>query len=273
MSNVDAVKYPKYNRPRKVGAYNCLTRNYCLLSQLPFPTRILDVGCGVGDTTKLLTFFNNVIQVVAIDKAPDVIAVADCFNDDLRIRYELANMEDFGTLPKSSENSFDLVTAFRSLHKIENHEATIRNVGKALRSGGYFLCTLPARPSRRDLDLEEFMHQSKRWRPYLPRKNTGHGQLAWMNDRDPASWYEERLARNGFQIERCELINEEIAIGDEEALEYLKMSRLRHFDVEEKEYEEFVEQAYQAYSKSCRQLGDGYVGWSFETIDVVARKV
>jgi trans-aconitate methyltransferase len=234
----------------------------------------LDIGCGVGDTTKLLTFFNNVVQVVAIDKAADVIAVADCFNDDLRIRYELADVEDFATLPKSSEQSFHLVTAFRSLQKVQDHESTIRNVAKALTSGGYFLCTLPARPSQRDLDLDEFLYQSKRWRLCRPKKsNISQQPLAWLNERNPASWYEDLLTRNGFQIERCELLIEEIAIGDEEALEYLKMSRLRHLNVAESEYEELVEQAYQAYSKSCRQLGGGYVNWSFETIDVVARKI
>jgi SAM-dependent methyltransferase len=279
MAHIDAVQYPKYNRPRKVGAYNCLTRNYRLLSQLPFPTRIFDIGCGVGDTTKLLTFFNHVVQVLAIDKSPDLIAVADCFNDDLRIKYELADIEDLRTLPKSIDHeSFDLITSFRSLHKIDNLESTMQNIKKMLKSGGYFICTLPLKANRRDLDLNEFLNQSKKWRSYyrLMKQSIlekSIDQFAWENESDPSGWFGDLLMQNGFEIERCDAIEEEIAIGDEEALEYLKMNRLRHLNVPENEYEEFVDQAYQAYSKSCRRLNGGYVNWSFDTIDVVARKI
>ncbi|MBA7492174.1 methyltransferase [subsurface metagenome] len=92
--------------------------------------KILDVGCGLGETSRKLSVFG---QVVGIDSSPEAIKLG------LK-RAIIMNINNL-LFPK---NSFDVVTAFDVLEHLENDQKAIKEVFKVLRNRGIFLLTVPS---------------------------------------------------------------------------------------------------------------------------------
>lgn len=91
--------------------------------------RVLDVGCGTGQSSVALTLWAN--EVVAIDNSSGMLNHAEAHP---KIHYEKADAEN---LPFENE-SFDLVLVASSLHWFERRKF-FNQVSRVLKSGGKFL--------------------------------------------------------------------------------------------------------------------------------------
>jgi SAM-dependent methyltransferase len=103
-------------------------RDVFLPSLPPPPCRVVDVGCGEGRLARDLKHLG--YEVVGIDASPTLLAAAR--EADPGGTYELA---DAAALPLS-DASADLVTAFMSLHDIDDIDAALREVARVLVPGG-----------------------------------------------------------------------------------------------------------------------------------------
>jgi SAM-dependent methyltransferase len=107
-----------------------------LCEQLPHnyaPTRILDFGCGIGDSTQFLAETFPMAEVIGIDMAEDLVAFARQTHGSERVSFTL--MRDYQSI-----ELFDLCYVngvFHHIHPTERVAAltTIKNV---LVPGGYF---------------------------------------------------------------------------------------------------------------------------------------
>lgn len=100
-----ALEYAKYERGQRQVGYRLLTEHYDKLnSSMEYPAAVLDVGCGTGSITKLLTYFPKVTEVVGLDISTDMLNVAELINADDRIKYVHGDLANFDTLPQPAAN-------------------------------------------------------------------------------------------------------------------------------------------------------------------------
>lgn len=98
--------------------------------------RILDLGCGLGETTRKLESFGTVIGV---DTAKEAVQMA---RERGLSQVEVMNICSL-SLPS---DFFDLVTAFDVLEHIEDDQKALGEICRVLKKGGLFLLTVPACP-------------------------------------------------------------------------------------------------------------------------------
>ena len=101
---------------------------------LPRPARVLDAGCGSGRTLQELVRYG---EVSGIELSPEAAAVASARGPyDVRIgRLEALPWEDAG---------FDLVTCLDVIEHTPDDVATLRELARVTRPGGWLLVTVPA---------------------------------------------------------------------------------------------------------------------------------
>lgn len=99
--------------------------------------KILDIGCGTGEYTKLLSKAFPKAQIIGLDISPKMIALAkvkckNCKN----VKFEVGTAYNI----KKSRNSFDLVCGFYVLHHLEI-KPVVREVERIIKPGGFvFFC-------------------------------------------------------------------------------------------------------------------------------------
>jgi SAM-dependent methyltransferase/DNA-binding MarR family transcriptional regulator len=99
------------------------------------PLRILDVGCGSGFLSILLTQMGH--QVVGIDLSPQMIQCAyeTASTFRRRIEFRIMNLEhmDF------ADNSFDVVVCCEVLSHLKNHSQAFSEIKRVLKKDGHFI--------------------------------------------------------------------------------------------------------------------------------------
>lgn len=96
------------------------------------PAEVLDVGCGIGWTTRFLDEWG--FRVTGLDIAPARVRVAQEISERWsgEARFECADMDAFDL-----EGRFDLALIFDALHHSARQRAVVANVARHLRPGGW----------------------------------------------------------------------------------------------------------------------------------------
>lgn len=103
------------------------------------PKRVLDLGCGVGWTSRIMARSGH--EVTGIDLSPEAIASARSLvaeEPDLRLTFVVADYEGLEV-----EGSFDAAVFYDALHHAENEEVALRTAYRALRRGGVLIAFEP----------------------------------------------------------------------------------------------------------------------------------
>ena len=132
MWNANATSWTELSRAG-FDVYRDLVNTPAFFAMLP-PVAArsgLDLGCGEGHNTRLLA--DRGAHVIALDIADTFVAAAAAASADRGVRFVVA---DGAALP-FADRSFDFVTAFMSLMDVRDPESTLREVGRALRPGGF----------------------------------------------------------------------------------------------------------------------------------------
>jgi SAM-dependent methyltransferase len=111
--------------------YRDLVNTPAFLAALPdVRTKVgLDLGCGEGHNTRLVA--DRGAHVIALDISPTFLAAAAEQRD--HIRY----VEGDGAVLPFRDDAFDFVVAFMSLMDVADPEATLREIARVLRAGGF----------------------------------------------------------------------------------------------------------------------------------------
>lgn len=132
MSDWEPEKYLKFKQERTRPVHDLISR-----VELQEPERILDIGCGPGNSTAPLRERWPFSDIVGIDNSPAMVDRAQCDHPDIKFIVMDAG-KDLSTL-----GEFDLVFANASLQWIPDHEALLPRLLGILRSGGVLAVQIP----------------------------------------------------------------------------------------------------------------------------------
>jgi SAM-dependent methyltransferase len=131
----DRQEFPWTARPEHVRARVDLLRRS--LPEHDRPLRLLDLGCGAGENTLLVTEALGCCRAVGVDWAPRPLAVAH--TQGLPVVQAVLDGAD---LP-FPEASFDVVVLSEVIEHLVDPDHTVDEARRVLRPGGTFLVTTP----------------------------------------------------------------------------------------------------------------------------------
>jgi len=102
----------------------------------------LDLGCGDGYGTKLLSF--SVKTIIGLDIDKELIRKASLKHEKPNCSFKAYD----GAILSFSDDTFDVVTAFQVIEHIDSDAAFIAEVYRVLKKGGLFVLTTPNRAMR-----------------------------------------------------------------------------------------------------------------------------
>jgi 2-polyprenyl-3-methyl-5-hydroxy-6-metoxy-1,4-benzoquinol methylase len=114
-----------------------------------FRGRIADFGCNTGLFDIHLAGLKKVEEVVGFDVNKEAIDQAKLFAEQSPVKSKLKFVHKNLTEDLSYENYFDFIICFHTLEHIypEDIDASVKNIHKTLKPGGYALINLPDKNS------------------------------------------------------------------------------------------------------------------------------
>lgn len=102
------------------------------------PSKALDVGCGPGNSSRVLADVFPGLRIMGIDSSPEMIAAAKAAHPDMAFR-----LCDAGKLPALGEGGFDIVFSNACLQWVPDHPRLIAQMLSLLRPGGALAVQIP----------------------------------------------------------------------------------------------------------------------------------
>ncbi|MTJ46806.1 class I SAM-dependent methyltransferase [Dolichospermum sp. UHCC 0259] len=159
---------------------------------------VLDVGCGDG---KITADFAKALpngKVMGVDSSPEMIAYAQ--HTYSATQYSNLSFACVDARSLDFDHEFDLVFSNATLHWVDNHQAFLNGVSRALRSGGRLIISCGGQGNAADI-LQVFSEivVSEPWRGYF---DDFRNPYFFYGDQNYALW----LEKAGFRVKRLELV-------------------------------------------------------------------
>jgi 2-polyprenyl-3-methyl-5-hydroxy-6-metoxy-1,4-benzoquinol methylase len=100
--------------------------------------RILDIACGVGYGSAMMSDQNPKAQIVSVDISSDAIEFAKVHFSRQNIEYICGDIESI-----KSHDYFDAVTCFETIEHIENDVIFLEKISKKIKKGGILFLSTP----------------------------------------------------------------------------------------------------------------------------------
>jgi trans-aconitate methyltransferase len=171
---------------------------------------VLDVGCGDGKITADFSVALPNGTVVGVDSSPPMIAYAT--RTYAAMQYPNLSFACLDARSLDFEHEFDLVFSNATLHWVDNHQAFLKGVNQALRSGGRLVISCGGRGNALDV-LKVFSEvvASKPWSGYF---DDFHHPYFFYGEQEYALW----LGKAGFKVEHLELVPKDMTHRGKEGL-------------------------------------------------------
>jgi trans-aconitate 2-methyltransferase len=159
---------------------------------------VLDIGCGDGKITELISQKLQNGRVIGIDSSKDMIRFAKQkhINDSVtNLSFELAD-----ACSLNYENEFDIVYSNATLHWIKDQTCVLQNVRKCLKKDGKILFQMGGKGNIADLlKIVDIVLKSDKWKSYFEGLDFPY---FFFNDTE----YSDFLKKENFIIDKVELI-------------------------------------------------------------------
>ncbi|RLU94848.1 trans-aconitate methyltransferase [Streptomyces griseocarneus] len=179
------------------------------------PTRIVDLGCGAGNLTPLLTARWPEATITGLDSSAEMLAKAAAYAGD-RVSFARADLADW--IPAGP---YDLIFSSATLQWVPGHAELFPAWLAALAPGGVFAFTLPGNFDAPSHVLLRDLCDSPRWRDRLGPVRRGHAL-------EPGE-YLERLSGlgPGLDVDAWETTYVQLLQGSDPVLSWTKGTALR----------------------------------------------
>jgi ubiquinone/menaquinone biosynthesis C-methylase UbiE len=168
--------------------------------------RVLDLGCGPGNTAIEMARVRPETFIVGLDLAPTMLRIARQETARTPFSQRLAYVLADATALPFAENTFDVTTGHSFLYLVSDRAGVLREAYRVLRRGGRWVSMEPrdgktANWFAKHWKNGRFLVSVFLWRPYSKM----HGRLDEQK-------FPESLARAGFKNNRTELAIEGLGI-------------------------------------------------------------
>ncbi len=217
----DANQYLKFENKRLRPALELLDR-----IPLEYPKKILDLGCGTGNVTKIISEKWQDAEVIGLDSSEQMLEKAK--NLSQKVTWQLQDINSW-----NPNENYNLIYSNATLHWIKNHEDIFNRLISRINENGFLAIQMPKnqmKPSHSlmkdvlvDLNLssEEF-------------RNT-----LWQKAVEEPSFYYDLLAQKVKMIDIWTTTYHQIMEGENPIYDWVKSTGLRpilnNLDKEEKE--------------------------------------
>jgi len=176
------------------------------MSAPPHPFRVLDLGCGPGNTVIEMARVRPDIFLVGLDLSPKMLEIAQKETEQAKLTPRIAYVRADATALPFPENALDVTTGHSFLYLVGDRAGVLRDSYRVLRKGGRWVSMEPRDGKTSNWVAKHwtnvrFMVSVILWRPYSKM----HGRLDEQK-------FPETLARAGFKNNGTELAIEGLGI-------------------------------------------------------------
>jgi len=159
MSDWNPEQYEKFIEYRTLPAIDLVGRIRC-----ENPAEILDVGCGVGNSTRALKNKFPDADIIGTDNSPEMLEKARRLNPGLRFEYLDAN-GDF------ESEKYDIVFSNACIQWIPNHAALLPKLMSALKPDGVLAVQIPEQEKHPVHAVLKKLSESEKWKHKVEKQN------------------------------------------------------------------------------------------------------
>lgn len=165
--------YLKFGKERTLPSKDLISR-----IGLENPARILDIGCGSGNSTNELKKRWPNAEIIGIDNSSTMIEKAQLLYPEIDFRLMDAT-EDLGSLGK-----FDIVFSNAAIQRMTGHEELIKKWYALLNTGGTIAIQLPLADDIKGQQALYELEYVKKYKPYF------EGKKLRFNNHKPTFYYD-----------------------------------------------------------------------------------
>ncbi|WP_394822759.1 methyltransferase domain-containing protein [Pendulispora albinea] len=128
-------QYERFKAERELPFFDLMS----LLRREPSPARVVDLGCGTGELTRVLHRQLGARETLGIDSSAEMLARAP---GDPGLRFEQHDIRAFAPAPEGG--TFDLVWSNAALQWIDDHPSLFARLTQYVAPGGQLAVQMPA---------------------------------------------------------------------------------------------------------------------------------
>ncbi len=234
-----------------------------LLVQVPLerPRRVVDLGCGPGNSTELLVERFPQSEVVGLDSSPDMLRKA-------RERLPQCSFIEADMATWTPEPGTDLLFANAAFQWVPDHTAVLRRLLEALPERGVLAVQMPDNTREPALVFQREVGESGPW------SANPEVQAAARDDLPPPETYYDLLKPVCAHIDIWHSIYNHVMAGPEGIVEWFKGSSLQPFlsPLDKTAREQFLAAYTERIVKAYKPRFDGKVLLRFPRLFIVAAR-
>ncbi|WP_457945497.1 methyltransferase domain-containing protein [Caproiciproducens sp. LBM24188] len=161
MLDWNAAQYLKFSRERTLPAIDLANRIPAVPKECPL--KIIDIGCGPGNSTQVLADRFPGSSVLGVDRSENMIESAR--NQHPGITFQTADIpHDLPTL----DQDYDVVFSNACIQWIPNHAELLRGLMSLLKPGGFLAVQTPMNHQEPIHQIIQEVTSSDEWKGYFP---------------------------------------------------------------------------------------------------------
>ena len=207
----DAGQYMKYADERARPFIDLLAR-----VRSEDPARIVDLGCGPGNLTRMLAERWPTTHVIGVDHSPQMLEQAKPLAIPGRLAFVQADI-----LTWAPEKPVDLIASNAAFQWVPDHQALFARLATMVSPTGVLAVQMPYHFQNPAHLLIEEIKADPRWSATL------HGIGLHQQSVMPLTWYVELLHELGFTVDAWQTTYIHVLTGENPVLEWFKGSALR----------------------------------------------
>lgn len=253
MSNWNANHYMKYGNERTRAAADLAAR-----VELDSPNRIVDLGCGPGNSTQVLRSRWPNADVCGVDNSPQMIETArETYPTQ---QWILGDLSDW-----SADKPFDLVYSNAAFPWIPDHQSLMSHLLTLVADGGALAFQIP---SSTYATVRTHIHEISHDAVWNDRMEGPRTRLTMQ----PPAFYYDALVGNVEKLDIWETEYNHIMENSAAIVDWISSTGLRPFlDVlNDDEKKAFVDELQQRVADSYPTRADGKVLYPFRRLFVIA---
>ena len=251
----DPEAYLKFSEARTRPAADLISR----ITQRT-PARIVDLGCGAGNTTQLLADRWPRSRITGVDSSPEMLSQAQTNNGSIQwVRQDIA-----AWLP---EQPVDLIVSNAALHWLDSHDTLFPRLMGCLNDGGELAVQMPRNFHAPSHQIITEIATNEPWKERLV------GLVRPSPVSDPR-FYVDTLSAWSSSLDLWETTYWHVLEGENPVAEWTKGTALRPFmdALEEDERRDFLSAYAKRIAKAYPPSADGRTMFPFRRLFMIARK-